>query len=75
MLNAFMNIKEVEVPDYDIRCIILGMMFAASATTASLLPWVLKYLHDFPEVRQRVQVNFAVLQLDCWIFHYLQESD
>ena len=60
LINGLMSIKEVEVPDYDICCIIVGMMFAASVTTASLLPWVLKYLHDFPEVRRRVQVNIGI---------------
>lgn len=57
LLNAFMSIKEFEVPDYDICCMMTGMLFAASATTAAFIPWVLKYLHDFPEVRQRVQVK------------------
>jgi len=57
VLNALMSITEVEVPDYDICCIMVGMMVAASATTAALIPWVLKYLDNFPEVHQRVQVK------------------
>lgn len=60
VLNALMSTREAEVPDYDICCIMLSLLFTASVTTAALLPWVLKYLHDFPEVRQRVQVNLGV---------------
>ena len=57
LMNTLVNIKEVEIPDDDICGIILGLMFAASVTTASLLPFVLKYLHDFPDVHQRVQAS------------------
>jgi len=57
VLNALMSIEEVEVPDYDICCIMLGMMFAVSSATAALISWVLKYLDNFPEVLQRVQVK------------------
>jgi len=57
VLNALMSIREVEVPDYDICSITLSMMFGAAETAAALIPWVLKYLDNFPEVRQRVQVN------------------
>lgn len=64
LMNALMSITEVEVSDYDICCVMLTAMFAASATTAALLPFVLKYLHDFPEVRQCVQVNTAIW-LNC----------
>ncbi|KAG0615749.1 hypothetical protein M758_5G063700 [Ceratodon purpureus] len=55
IFNALLSIKEVEYTDYDICCIMISLMFAGSVTTASSLPFVLKYLHDFPDVRQRVQ--------------------
>jgi len=57
VLNALMSIREVEVPDYDICSIMVGIMFAVSDTTAALILWVLKYLDNFPEVHQRVQVK------------------
>jgi len=57
ILNAIMNIREVKVPDYDICCIMVAWMVAASATTVALVSWVLKYLEMFPEVHQRVQVK------------------
>jgi len=57
VLNALMSIREVEVPDYDICSNMVMMIVGATATTAVLIPWILKYLDDFPEVLQRVQVK------------------
>ncbi|KAG0605615.1 hypothetical protein M758_9G073500 [Ceratodon purpureus] len=55
LLNGFMSIKEFEVPDQDIISTAAAMIFASVATSATLIPWVMKYLHDFPEVHQCVQ--------------------
>jgi len=57
ILSALMSIGEDDFPDYDICCVMVIVMFAAFVTTAALIPWVLKYLDNFPEVRQRVQVK------------------
>ncbi|XP_073390601.1 abscisic acid 8'-hydroxylase 2-like [Physcomitrium patens] len=55
--NNLMKMTAIEVPDYDICCIMVVFMFASTDTTSALISWVVKYLHDFPEVRQRVQVS------------------
>jgi len=52
-----MSITEVEVPDYDICCIVVSLMFSGHSTNADLIPWAVKYLDNFPEVHQRVQVK------------------
>jgi len=57
MLSAFMSFGEDEFPDYELCGIMVGIMFAAVGTTSSLMPFVLKYLVDFPEAYQRVQVK------------------
>ena len=55
LLNELMN--EVEYSDYDVCCFVVVLLFAGSSTTSALIPWILKKLDDFPEVRQRVQVK------------------
>ncbi|KAG0586275.1 hypothetical protein KC19_2G078100 [Ceratodon purpureus] len=54
-LNVFMSVKEFEVSDRDIICMMSAMVFASASSTSGLIPWVIKYLHDFPEVLQHVQ--------------------
>ena len=60
-LNSLLKIsKDVTISDYDIFCVMMSLMFAGHATSAALCTWLVKYLHDCPEVRQRVQVSLEV---------------
>lgn len=36
---------------------IIGVMFAAQDTTASLLTWMIKYIHDDSNTREAIQVR------------------
>lgn len=36
---------------------IIGVIFAATDTTASVLTWLFKYLHDHPNLLQEVSVS------------------
>ena len=40
---------------------IIGVLFAAQDTTASVLTWILKYLHDDQKLLEAVKVNST-----CW---------
>ncbi|XP_031485920.1 abscisic acid 8'-hydroxylase 2 [Nymphaea colorata] len=42
--------KLAELADNQILDNIIGLLFAAQDTTASVLTWILKYLHDYPAV-------------------------
>ncbi|CAN6471743.1 unnamed protein product [Victoria cruziana] len=44
--------KLLELTDNQILDNIIGLLFAAQDTTASVLTWILKYLHDYPAVLQ-----------------------
>lgn len=56
-LGAHMAIDQFKVSDYEICCVMIAFMFAGYITTATLLPWVMKYLNENPEVLQHVQVD------------------
>lgn len=38
---------------------IIGVLFAAQDTTASVLTWILKYLHDNPKLLEAVKVRVS----------------
>ena len=40
---------------YEMASLIVGVMFVGT-TIKFLTPWVIKYLHDYPEVRESIQV-------------------
>lgn len=44
---------------------IIGVLFAAQDTTATLLTWILKYMHDYSELLEAIQV---------WIYYILRAS-
>lgn len=46
--------------DQQIADNVIGVLFAAQDTTASVLTWILKYLHDYPKVLQLVKVSFDI---------------
>lgn len=41
---------------------IIGVLFAAQDTTASILTWILKYLHDDQELLEAVKVRIITLK-------------
>lgn len=40
---------------------VVGVLFAAQDTTASVLTWILKYLHDSPKLLEAVKVNATII--------------
>lgn len=48
--------KDEHLSDDQIADNIIGVLFAAQDTTASVLTWILKYLHDNPKLLEAVKV-------------------
>ncbi|XP_078156884.1 abscisic acid 8'-hydroxylase 3-like [Carex rostrata] len=46
-----------KLTDQQIADNVIGLLFAAQDTTASVLTWILKYLHDYPEVLALVKAE------------------
>ena len=60
-----------QLSDSQIADNIIGVIFAAHDTTASVLTWVLKYLHDNEELLKHVMVIFSTsLEFD-FIIHVI----
>lgn len=58
LLGNMLRVEKKELlSDSQIADNIIGVIFAAHDTTASVLTWLLKYLHDYPDVLQAVTVN------------------
>lgn len=57
LLGSFMGDKE-SLTDDQIADNIIGVIFAARDTTASVLTWIVKYLAENPSVLQAVTVRF-----------------
>lgn len=61
LLGSFMEAKEA-LTDEQITDNIIGVIFAARDTTASVLTWIVKYLGENPSVLQAVTVsNFTII--------------
>ncbi|WZZ54670.1 hypothetical protein YC2023_054777 [Brassica napus] len=59
LLGVLLGAKDQKrngLSDSQIADNIIGVIFAATDTTASVLTWLLKYLHDHPNVLQEVSV-------------------
>lgn len=56
MLN-YKNEKGETLTDEEIADNIIGVLFAAQDTTASVLTWILKYLHDDQKLLEAVKVK------------------
>jgi (+)-abscisic acid 8'-hydroxylase len=41
---------------------IIGVLFAAQDTTASVLTWIVKYLHDQPKLLEAVRAEHAAIR-------------
>ena len=57
LLGSFMGDKE-ELTDEQIADNIIGVIFAARDTTASVMTWILKYLAENPNVLEAVTVSY-----------------
>ena len=60
LLGSFMGDKE-GLTDEQIADNIIGVIFAARDTTASVLTWILKYLGENPSVLEAVTVRILLL--------------
>lgn len=67
MLGQFMSFELKD--DEDHNCLredkvvadnVIGVLFAAQDTTASVLTWILKYLHDDPRLLEAVKVRISM---------------
>lgn len=56
LLGCLMDSSE-HLSDDQISDNIIGVLFAAQDTTASVLTWILKYLHDNPELLEALKVG------------------
>lgn len=60
LLGVLLGAKDQKrngLSDSQIADNIIGVIFAATDTTASVLTWLLKYLHDNPVLLQEVSVS------------------
>ena len=59
LLNCLLNYKDENgkfLTDDQIVDNIIGVLFAAQDTTASVLTWIIKYLGDHPDILAAVEV-------------------
>ena len=59
LLGAQDHVKLSQLSDSQIADNIIGVIFAAQDTTASVLTWILKYLHDNQDLLEAVTVNIS----------------
>ena len=60
LLGCFLNSIDEEgeaISDAQIEDNIIGVLFAAQDTTASVMTWVVKYLYDQPKLLQTLKVS------------------
>lgn len=72
--GAKMKLSESQIADN-----IIGVIFAAHDTTASALTWLLKYLHDNPDllnaVRVRTYITILLLKIVYNIYIYYAHTN
>lgn len=59
LLSHLLNYKDEKgeiLTDEEIADNVIGVLFAAQDTTASVLTWILKYLHDDQKLLEAVKV-------------------
>lgn len=73
LLGVLLGAKDQKrngLSDSQIADNIIGVIFAATDTTASVLTWLLKYLHDHPNLLQEVSVsNFLSVFFQVNLLH------
>lgn len=64
LLGCLLNSKDDKgevLTDDQIADNIIGVLFAAQDTTASVMTWVVKYLHDEPKLLEAVKVFYIFI--------------
>jgi (+)-abscisic acid 8'-hydroxylase len=63
LLGHLLNYKDEKgeiLTDEEIADNVIGVLFAAQDTTASVLTWILKYLHDDQKLLEAIKVRAFV---------------
>lgn len=66
-LLSYKNEKGKTLTDEQIADNVIGVLFAAQDTTASVLTWILKYLHDNQKLLEAIKVRIIVPHIDFQI--------
>ncbi|PPS00381.1 hypothetical protein GOBAR_AA20266 [Gossypium barbadense] len=77
MLGHFLSFKDEndqKLSDEQIADNIIGVLFAAQDTTASVITWVLKFLHDDPKLLEAVKVVMESLRMASIISFTFREA-
>ncbi|TQD98450.1 hypothetical protein C1H46_015905 [Malus baccata] len=77
LLDCMLNSKDEKgevLTDDQIADNILGVLFAAQDTTASVMTWIVKYLHDDPKLLESVKVILESLRMATIISFAFREA-
>lgn len=58
-LLSFRDENDQPLTDSQISDNIIGVLFAAQDTTASILTWILKYIHDDAQLLQAIKAHLT----------------
>lgn len=67
LLGCLLNSKDEEgqvLSDEQMADNIIGVLFAAQDTTASVMTWIVKFLHDDPKLLEVVKVYMHIYVCD-----------
>jgi len=67
LLGHLLNYKDEKgkmLTDEEVADNVIGVLFAAQDTTASVLTWILKYLHDDQKLLEAIKVSVFVSIMD-----------
>ncbi|KAK3028289.1 hypothetical protein RJ639_037466 [Escallonia herrerae] len=77
LLGCLLNSKNDEgeiLSDDQIADNIIGVLFAAQDTTASIMTWIIKYLYDYPKLLEAVKVMLESLRMASIISFTFREA-
>lgn len=74
LMGSFMN-EKAGFTDEQIIDNIIGVIFAARDTTASVLTWIVKYLGENPSVLEAATVSICLLPIIIYFFFNRQFND
>ncbi|KAM7258671.1 hypothetical protein ACFE04_014412 [Oxalis oulophora] len=63
LLGVLLGAKQNHINDSQIADNIIGVIFAAHDTTASVLTWIFKYLHDNPDLLEDVKREQEIIRV------------
>jgi len=73
LLNTLMRYRDdsgAALSDDQVADNVIGVLFAAQDTTASVLTWILKFLHDNPKLLEAVKVRSSAPTGREMTFHF-----